>query len=229
LPEIANFIGRPATTTTMRRNLIRLFLILPLPACSSLILKVDKPDIPYDDFNKLTNDFLVNSYRYLFLSAQFGTFQKDRPGFEKVFHGLSDGAWNKGIEMIKEVTKRGSSHDFSSLTPNTRSAPKIASKVDGELSESAAMALAAEIEKELLITANDVHRHHSHAVKSDSSKNSKYDAGLAHYLEEEIIEDKSETVRTLVGHVNDLNKLWATGKTEQYPLSLHLFDQYLQK
>lgn len=147
---------------------------------------------------------------------------KDRPGFEKVLHGLSDNAWGKGIEMIKESAKRGVSHEF-----NKTNVKDGESTAHGETSEVEAFALAAKIEKGLLEKANEVHRHHSHAAGKDHLL-ANYDAGIAQFLEEEIIEDKIDTVRTIVGHVNDLKNLFSDNK-DLFPMSLYLFDQHLQK
>lgn len=174
----------------------------------------------YTDFIKLANDNLVRSFEYLFMSAQFGTHLKDRPGFEKVLHGLSDSAWGKGLEMIKEVSKRGVSHNFG--LSNEKDI-----KAHGDVNEVQAFAKAVEIEKKLLKSTNDVHRHHSHATLTDG-KDKNYDAGIAHYLQEEIIEGKTETVRNLVGHVNDLKNIFKKD-SNIFPMSLYLFDQYLQK
>jgi ferritin heavy chain len=175
----------------------------------------------YKDFSAFANENLAKSFEYLFLSAQFGTFSKDRPGFKKVFDGLAEKAWNNGIEIIKEAAKRGVSHDFS----NGNFEVKVSENVD----ELSAMGAAVEIEKNLLKKANDVHRHHSHASTHDAEAMKKgYDAGISHYIEEEVIEGKTETVRNLVGYVNDLMKLWKNNKVN-FPMSLYLFDQYLQK
>lgn len=180
----------------------------------------DKGIEKYDDFIKYTNEYLVRSFEYFFLSAQFGTYGKDRPGFQKTLKGLSDSAWNKGVEMIKEMAKRGFSHNFDmnsdieAITSNSN------------VTELVALAKAAEIEKGLLIKANDIHRHHSHAA-FDSAKSCGYDAGLSHYIAEEILEEKTSTVRTLVGHVNQLKKLFVQDP-KTYPLSVFMFDQHLQ-
>lgn len=174
----------------------------------------------YNEFIMYANEYLARSYEYFFLAAQFGTYSKDRPGFEKILHGLSDSAWNKGVEMIKEMSKRGFKHHFS-VTPETA---QITSSAN--LTELVALAKAAEIEKTLLVKANDIHRHHSHA-SFDSAKSCGYDAGLSHYIAEEILEEKTETVRTLVGHVNQLKKLFLQDP-KTYALSVFLFDQHLQ-
>jgi hypothetical protein len=174
----------------------------------------------YDEFIKYTNEYLVRSFEYFFLSAQFGTHTKDRPGFEKLLHGLSDNAWNKGVEMIKEVTKRGFAHKFEL----TKEAEEIVSSAN--VTELVALAKAAEIEKTLLIRANDIHRHHSHA-SFDASKSCGYDAGLSHYIAEEIMEEKTETVRKLTGLANQLKNLFVQDP-KMYPLSLFMFDKHLQ-
>lgn len=179
---------------------------------------IDKSELV--NFDKYANDYLIRSFEYLFLSAQFGTHLRDRPGFEKVLHGLADGAWNKGFEIIKEVTKRGGNHSFEGNSIGSV-------KVHGNVNEVQALSKAVEIEKNLLTRANYIHRHHSHAtLNEDHAKG--YDAGIAHFLEEEIIEDKTETVRKLVGHVNDLKNLFRNN-ADLFPMSLYLFDQYLQK
>lgn len=183
--------------------------------CSSVLIKEEK----YGDFMKLTNDHLIRSFEYLFLSAQFGTHVKQRPGFEKILHGLADDSWNKGIEMIKELAKRGVAHKFEKYNDETARAV-----VHGDTTELESLALAADIEKNLLQRANQDHLEHSHAASKDKN----YDAALAHYLEEEIIEAKTGTIRNLVGHVNNLKNIFSEGN-DIYAMSLYLFDQILAK
>jgi hypothetical protein len=154
------------------------------------------------------------------LSAQFGTYTKDRPGFEKLLNGLSDSAWNKGIEMIKEMAKRGIPHRFilNKDVENIMSSANV--------TEMAVLAKAADIEKNLLIKANDIHRHHSHASLT-ASPSCGYDASLSHYIAEEIMESKVDTVRQLTGYTNQLKKLFKQDP-KLYPLSIFMFDQHLQ-
>lgn len=182
---------------------------------------VDEQNInKYDSFMKYTNEYLVRSYEYFFLSAQFGTYGKQRPGFQKLLKGLSDSAWNQGIEMIQEMTKRGFAHTFQL----DKTVEAITSNAN--VTELVALAKAAEIEKGFLVKANDLHRHHSHAsFKVENSCG--YDAGLSHYINEEIITEKTSTVRTLVGHVNQLKKLFVNDQNT-YPLALFMFDEHLQ-
>lgn len=162
---------------------------------------------------------MTRSYEYFFLAAQFGTYTKDRPGFEKLLHGLSDSAWNRGIDMIKEMAKRGVQHHY---TMNAEVANTMSS---ANVTELAAIAKAAEIEKSLLIRANDIHRHHSHASLT-AAPSCGYDGSLAHYIAEEIMEEKTETVRQLTGHANQLKRLFKNDP-KLYALSIFMFDQHL--
>lgn len=188
--------------------------------CSSILDKKHN----YKDFIELANDNLIRSWEYLFLSAQFGSHVKQRPGFEKILHGLSDEAWGKGFEMIKEASKRGFAHDFKQISKESKNI-----KSQGDIPELRALAKAADIEKTLLVKANEVHLNHQHAThRYDVNQYGTYDAALAHFLEEELIEKKTENVRTLAGHVNDIKKLYAKGG-DLYSMSLFLFDQYLAK
>lgn len=50
---------------------------------------------------------------------------------------------------------------------------------------------------------------------------------IAHYLEEEFIEDQASTVRQFSGYTNDLRQL--IKDSVDTSLSVFLFDEYLQK
>lgn len=104
------------------------------------------------------NNFIQKSFDYLLLSANFGTHVKNRPGFEKQFRGLSDSAWNNAITLIKHITKRGGSHDFSksSLSPSAKDKTL-------ELDELNSLALALDVEKTLAAEAHSLHERYSHA------------------------------------------------------------------
>lgn len=106
------------------------------------------------------NEQLIKSFDYLLLSANFGTYVKNRPGFEKQFHGLSDTAWNRAIDLIKHITKRGGQHDFYTRRSATVSTPQ---KRILELNEINALALALDTEKTLATEAHGLHERYSHA------------------------------------------------------------------
>lgn len=115
------------------------------------------------------NEQLLKSFDYLLLSANFGTYVKNRPGFQKQFHGLSDTAWNRAIDLIKHITKRGGQHDFYTRRSASVSTPSQRRIL--ELSEINALALALDTEKSLATEAHGLHERYSHA-----NHKSRYDA-----------------------------------------------------
>lgn len=106
------------------------------------------------------NEQLLKSYDYLLLSANFGTYVKNRPGFEKQFRGLSNAAWERSIDLIKHITKRGGEHDFYTRRAVTVSTPP---KRVLELNEVNALAYALDTEKSLATEAHGLHERYSHA------------------------------------------------------------------
>lgn len=114
------------------------------------------------------NEQLLKSYDYLLLSANFGTYVKNRPGFEKQFRALSDSAWERSINLIKHITKRGGQHDFYTRRSVTVSTPQ---KRVLELNEISSLAFALDTEKSLALEAHSLHERYSHA-----NHKSRYDA-----------------------------------------------------
>lgn len=106
------------------------------------------------------NEQLLKSFDYLLLSANFGTYVKNRPGFEKQFRELSNTAWERSINLIKHITKRGGQHDFFTRRQVTVS---TAQKHVLELNEINALAFALDTEKSLSLEAHSLHERYSHA------------------------------------------------------------------
>jgi len=188
---------------------------------------------------------IVASYDHLLLSINFDTYTKDRPGLEKLYRGLSDTAWNKAIDLIKYVTKRGGKlheqWDISSKnttlhyiepteTDTSREIIPKPVKIGTSVSELLSIEEAIRVEKALSKSAyaihNEVQSHHKLAKKN-------LDAGVAHYIEEEFIEYQADTIRKLVGYHNDLRTILAgeyqCTKDKNVQLACYLFDEYLQK
>lgn len=108
------------------------------------------------------------------MSANFGTYVKNRPGFEKQFRGLADTAWERSINLIKHITKRGGQHDFYTRRSATVSTPQ---KRVLELNEINALAFALDTEKQLATEAHSLHERYSHA-----NHKSRYDAEVRHFF-----------------------------------------------
>lgn len=51
----------------------------------------------------------------LLQSSYFGNHEANRGGFEKLYRELSDEAWEKSIDLIKFITKRGGHMEFNQL------------------------------------------------------------------------------------------------------------------
>lgn len=174
----------------------------------------------FDDFLGFTNDQLIRSIEYLFLSAQFETVSTNRPGIAKIIRDLSDDAWHKGVAMITESSRRGVKHSMQRTFGDVV-------EVHGRLNEVEALAKILDTEKKTLMKANAIHRHHSHATLTEG-KAKAYDVGMALFLQDEVIKGKINTVRKLTGHVNDLKKIIKRDGLSRFSMALYLFDQYLQ-
>lgn len=177
------------------------------------------------ELQKYANHQIEKSYEYLLLAANFGTYVKNRPGFEKQFRALSDKSWSNAITLIKHITKRGGAHDFS--VNATRKADK---KPLLGFNEMQALALALDYEKTLAKEAHHIHQKNTHAQHTD------YDPEIGHFMEEEFLEYQAGTVRKLSGYTNDLKKLlkdysseYSKKESGDNTLALYLFDEYLAK
>lgn len=160
------------------------------------------------------NLFLDKSFEYLLLGSNFNQYKKDRPGFRKIFTELSDNAWNSAIDVIKYITKRGGTHDFTK-----ESTVCVLKSNNVEVNEISSLGIALDVEKDMATCAHELHEH--------ALIDKHFDTEVAHYLEEKFVTEQSETIRNLAGHISDLKKIVAHPGTVS--LGIYLFDQYLQK
>lgn len=172
-------------------------------------------------------DQIVASYDHLLLSVNFDTYTKDRPGFEKLYRGLSDSAWEKAIEVIKYVAQRGGKPDVNTIHTKYAASPK---SIEASVVEVQSLEEALKIEKLLSTHAFKIHDEVQSHHKTEKKE---LDAGLAHFVEEELIEGQAGTIRKLVGLHNDLKTILkgeddcTNDKNTQ--LACFLFDEYLKK
>lgn len=165
-----------------------------------------------EDISNYVNTHITRSFQYLLMSTHFGSYEANRPGFEKLFRVLSDQAWNHAQGLIKHMTKRGGKMDFEHREED-KLAERNPKKAVYELRELEGLARALDIQKSLAKQAFNLH------------KKSK-DPELNQYLEEEFIEGHADTIRNLAGHTTDLKSL---SKGPDASLSVYLFDEYLLK
>lgn len=126
------------------------------------------------------NELFDISFDYMWIASNFGTYSKNRPGFEKTFKELSDSSWTKGVEMIKYMGKRGVTHNFATkYTEGTKKAVEPDTYAQYEVQ---AMATALDYEKHLFTKANEIHKSISHPNKhSDNNNKIHYDAEVSFF------------------------------------------------
>lgn len=169
-------------------------------------------------------DQITASYTHLLFSVNFDIYTRDRPGFQKLYRGLSDKAWDRALDLVKYYTLRGGIPvlDIASLTNVNSTYPTSVEEVRS-LKEAIAL------EKDLSKKAFKIHSHFSSHKGAEIND---LDAGVAHYVEEKFIEDQSETIRKLTGYHNDLSTLLGNEKctkSKNGALACFMFDEYLQK
>lgn len=164
--------------------------------------KIDK-----DGISNLINLQFRTSYKYLLMSMNFNSFLKDRPGFSKLFRQQSDKLFDDSIALVKQLTTRG--YQFE---PKAEDVVNVFKKnLIVTVSEQTALQKGVENTKALLSKALDICRLSDFAMK--------------HYVEEEILEDYTKTLRQFSGYYNNLNNFGPN----DYKLGVYLFDQQLQK
>lgn len=86
-----------------------------------------------------------------------------------------------------------------------------------ELNELHSLAKALDTEKKLAEEALRIHSQAQHHTKQDAS--------IAHYIEENFIEDQAQIIRKLAGHTTDMKSLLVDRDPS---ISVMLFDDYLK-
>lgn len=162
------------------------------------------------------NSQLTKSYEYLLLATHFNSYQKNRPGFQKLYQSLSDRSFDDTIDMIKQLTRRGGKANFNVVheSPATVSKQRLQLEVD----ELHSLAMALDTEKQLANGAIHVHTRSLHTGAHEPE--------MAQYIEEKLLGKQAETVRKLSGYANDLSKMM---NQPDPSLAVYLFDEYLQK
>lgn len=145
------------------------------------------------------------------MSTHFANYNKNRPGFEKLFRGLSDDTWEDGIDLIKYLTKRGGEMNFNLISDYDEQKPNF------ELYEYYAIARALDTHKKLAMEAFSVHNRATHHFR---------DPEISSHLEHEYMHKHRDIIRDLTGYASDLSQLLDGPDSS---LSLYLFDEYLQK
>ncbi|KAJ8961789.1 hypothetical protein NQ318_021391 [Aromia moschata] len=184
-------------------------------SCSS---KYGGIDYAQEYLQKYVNHHFIRSFEYLLMSTHYANYEKNRPGFEKLFRGLSDDTWKDAIELIQYITKRGGEMNFNLLSEEVQSEELNGNNF--ELYELNAVAKALDIQKRLAVESFAGHW-------EVSRKNMKfYDPEISYHLEEEFMPKHRDMIRKLAGYTTDLRSMLDGPDSS---LALFLFDEYLQK
>ncbi|VVC86807.1 unnamed protein product [Leptidea sinapis] len=81
--------------------------MLTLPSCNAIYGHFSRKGNVAIELQAYANLHLRRSYEYLLSAAYYNNYQTNRLGFSKLFQKLSDDTWDKTIELIKHITKRG--------------------------------------------------------------------------------------------------------------------------
>ena len=169
------------------------------------------------DLQGYANQHIVKSFEYLLMATHFGNYEKNRVGFEKLFRGLSDKAWEDAFDLIKYIGKRGGAMNFG--MPQGSALGQ--SSAVYELYEMESLGKALDMEKHLATEAYNIHR------KAIRSNNEHHDPEISAYIEEHFVHGHASIIRKLSGYITDLRGFFSDKTTSS--LALYLFDEYLSK
>lgn len=180
-----------------------------------------------NDLQTFTSQQLEKSFDFLLLAFNFDQYMIDRPGFEKLYRKISDKAWEDTEKLIKYQSKRGLTVELKDLKGGVIGQLNDG-KVGGSISlldsdEISSLKVALGYEKILAEESHHIHKKISHAHDNKAA----YDPDVAHFLDEEIIEYQSGTIRKLTGYIYNLDSIIKEDKTKD--LGIHMFDEYLDK
>ncbi|XP_035719053.1 uncharacterized protein LOC118440309 [Vespa mandarinia] len=165
------------------------------------------------------NAHIEYSYEFLLMSTHFGNYESNREGFKALYRKLSDKAWENAINIVKFLTKRGSTLNFV-REEQTNSHNKIVSESETreiQFNEIQSLAKALQIEENLTKEAIKIH---------SDARQKFHDPSVSHFIEEKFMEQQADYMRLLAGHINDLQKLLLLNDPS---VALFIFDEYLKK
>lgn len=179
-----------------------------------------------NDLQTFTNQQLDKSFDFLLLAFTFDKYDLDRPGFEKLYRKISDKAWEDTIALVKYQSRRGLVVRLDGVEPRIveqLQEGKMAQNSLLDSNEKSSLEFALGYEKKLANESHRIHKTISHA--HSNATDPAYDPDVAHYLDEEIIEYQSGTIRKLSGYIHNLHSILGESKTKD--MGLHMFDEYL--
>lgn len=177
-----------------------------------------------NDLQTFTNQQLDKSFDFLLLAFTFDKYDLDRPGFEKLYRKISDKAWEDTVGLVKYQSRRGLTVSLDGVQTgvvNQLNEGKVGKTSLLDSTELSSLKVALGYEKILADESHRIHKKISHA----HDKGAAYDPDVAHYLDEEVIEYQSGTIRKLTGYIHNLHSIVEEPNTKD--MGIHMFDEYL--
>lgn len=85
---------------------------IALPNCNA---KFGGIDALQTELQAYANGHIETSFEFLLMSTHFGNFESNRDGFKGLYRKYADDAWEKAIDLIKYISKRGGKMNFNQL------------------------------------------------------------------------------------------------------------------
>lgn len=169
------------------------------------------------DLQNYVNVHIARNWQFMLLSTHFKNYETQREGLGNLYKKYSDKTWEDAIELIKYVTKRGGSMDFTYKKEN----PIQVEIENYEMSEIHSLSKALDLWKSI---AEEAHTIHGEVARR---RENYHDPEVASYLENKFVHKHAEIIRELAGHTNDLKQMMSAQSDPS--LALFLFDNILKK
>ncbi|XP_058832151.1 soma ferritin-like [Topomyia yanbarensis] len=174
-----------------------------------------------NDLTDITTQLLDQSFDFLFLSAAFNQVDRNRPGFEKLYRNIANRAWSDAIAVMQYQSKRGYR---GSLNPGYSGARSELRRLADPAAASEHESLQLAMEYEKLVSEG------LHAISKKASvahqHPAQYDPDVVHFLDHQLIQRRSESVRKLNGYIHMLDGI-LNADSSTADVGLRLFDEYL--
>lgn len=100
----------------MNKQIISCFfisIVADTPMLANCNAKYGSIDNMQADLQAYANAHIEANFDFLLLSSHFGNYEANREGFKALYRKLADEAWEKSIDIIKFITKRGGRMDLN--------------------------------------------------------------------------------------------------------------------
>lgn len=175
------------------------------------------------NLHKLMTNHFRDSFKLLSLASQFNTDKINRLGFHKFFQDYSDKMWENGKKILKYIVQRG-----GRVSSSLEGFKITDANIYGSHGEVGSLAATLDMFKQ---NAEDVHKvcesaQHRKKHSDESVGIETFDPAISHFLKENLVEDYTDSIRHVSGHLNVLSSILRNDKSAD--MGLILYDQALR-